>query len=173
MQTSTHISRESDSWRASAAAWRVILLGGLLAGIGDITQAMVVFGLRGASPERVLQSVALGLLGRSAFDGGWKTALAGLGLHFLIAIIWATVYYAASRVVRIMMTQPVLSGLLYGEIVFLFMYLVVLPLSQVHRDPHASLFTVPLILTGWIGHPLLVGLPIALAVRRGETRAQA
>jgi hypothetical protein len=59
---------------------------------------------------------------------------------------------------------------LYGIVVFLIMYEVVLPMSRVARDPLASLFTAPLIITGWIGHPLLVGLPIALATRRFVSR---
>ncbi len=84
----------------------------------------------------------------------------------LIATTWVAIYYTASRVMRLLFERPVLSGFLYGEVVFLFMYEIVLPLSRVERDPHASLFTVPLIITGWIGHPLLVGMPIALVTRR-------
>jgi len=93
-------------------------------------------------------------------------AVTGLLLHFFIAMIWAAIYYGASRVTRELVERPVLYGLLYGTFVFLWMYEVVLPLSLVARDPRASLFTTPLIITGWIGHPLLVGLPIALATRR-------
>jgi hypothetical protein len=62
------------------------------------------------------------------------------------------------------MTQrAVLSGMLYGEMVFLFMNYVVVPLSAIHRFPT---YTMPLIITGPIGHLFLVGLPIALAVRK-------
>ncbi len=50
-----------------------------------------------------------------------------------------------------------------GEAVFLFMNFVVLPLSAIHKTPA---FSIPLIITGPIGHMFLVGLPIALAVRR-------
>lgn len=150
--------------RQSAA--RAILTGGLLAGIGDITQAFVVFGYRGVSPIRVLQSIAVGVAGSAAYDGGSSMALAGLMLHFVIATIWAAVYQRASHRFRVLVDMPVLCGLLYGVIVFLFMYEVVLPLSRVARDPRASLFTTPLIITGWIGHPLVVGLPIALAANR-------
>ena len=49
-----------------------------------------------------------------------------------------------------------------GELVFLFMYFVVIPLSAI-GPVHFSIATY---ITGPIGHPLLVGLPIALCVRR-------
>jgi hypothetical protein len=61
-----------------------------------------------------------------------------------------------------MTTHAVLSGLSCGEAVFWFMRLVVVPLS---RAPLGS-FTMATLITGPIGHTVLVGLPIALAVRR-------
>ena len=54
--------------RESSGAARAILWGGLLAGVGDITFAFVVW--RGIGPVRVLQSVASGLLGAAAREGG-------------------------------------------------------------------------------------------------------
>ena len=158
-------------WRQSAA--RAILAGGLLAAIGDMTQALIVFGARGVAPTRVLQSIAVGVAGRAAFDGGWRMALLGLVLHVLGATIWAAIYVAASGARRLLIERPIRCGLLYGIVVFLIMYEVVLPLSRVARDPLATLFTAPLVITGWIGHPLLVGLPIALATRRFMYRSAA
>jgi hypothetical protein len=148
------------------SAVQAVLAGGVLAGIGDITQAFLVFGALGVAPVRVLQSIAVGIEGRAAFEGGRWAALVGLLLHFLIATIWAAIYQRASVRLRLLVERPVLCGVLYGLIVFLLMYEAVLPLSRVARDPRASLFTTPLLITGWIGHPLLVGLPIALATRR-------
>ncbi len=154
---------------AAPSAPRAIAWGGLLAGIGDITQALIVFGMPAfgnVAPLRIFQSIAVGVLGRSSFQGGLRTATLGLMLHFLIATIWAAVYYLASRKLRMLVDHPVICGLLFGVVVFLFMYLVVQPLSLVHRNPSASLFTTSLLITGWLGHPLLVGLPIALMTRR-------
>ena len=151
-------------WRPSVA--RAIAAGGILAGLGDLTQALIVFGQRGVAPIRVLQSIAVGVAGRAAFDGGWRMAVVGVVLHFAIATIWAAIYVRASRSLRLLVERPIPCGLLYGLVVFLSMYEVVLPLSRVARDPLATLFTAPLVITGWIGHPLLVGLPIALATRR-------
>ena len=78
-------------------AFETIAYGGLAVGVLDITDAILFWWLRnGVSPTRILQSVASGLLGAAAFEGGTKTALLGLLLHFLIAFIVVVVYYGAS-----------------------------------------------------------------------------
>ncbi len=148
----------------SSSAFLAILWGGLACGVGDITQAMIAFYLQaGATPARVLQSVASGLLGKSSFQGGTKTAILGAFLHFFIAFSWAAIYYVVSRRVTFLTQSPVLAGLLYGEFVWLMMTFVVLPLSAIHRWP---VWNAASIITGPIGHTVLVGLPIALAVSR-------
>ena len=114
-------------------------------------------------------SVASGLIGRpAALQGGWRTASLGIFLHFVIAFGAATVYYLASRGIRLLTEHPILSGLIYGELVFLFMNMVVLPLSALHRSPFqwTSFSPWPSLITGPVGHPFLVGLPIALAARK-------
>ena len=141
-------------------AARAIVWGGLLAGVGDITFAFVVSGLRGVGPVRVLQSVAGGLLGRAAAEGGLATAALGAVLHFLIAFIWATVFWLLSRKLRVLVQHPVVCGLLYGALVYFFMYFVVLPLSAIYFPLNR---TASSILLNAGGHMLLVGLPIGLA----------
>jgi hypothetical protein len=139
------------------------LWGGLLAGVGDIAFAFVVSGLNGVGPVRVLHSVAGGLLGASAREGGLATAALGALLHFFIAFVWAAVYWLASRRLRVLVRRPVVCGLLYGLAVYAFMYFVVLPLSAVYFKPSYAPSSV---LLNAAGHMLLVGLPIALAARR-------
>jgi hypothetical protein len=144
-------------------AARAIVWGGLLAGVGDITFAFVVSGLRGVGPVRVLQSVAGGLLGAAAREGGLAAAALGAALHFLIAFVWAAVYWFLSRRLKVLVRRPVVCGLLYGAAVYAFMYLVVLPLSAAYFKPS---FAPSAVLLNASGHMLLVGLPIALAARR-------
>jgi len=144
-------------------AFLAIFWGGLMCGAFDISQAFVAFGIQnGARPTGILQSVASGVLGARAFHGGAATAALGAVLHFFIAFGAATVYYVASRSIPFMTSHAVISGLLYGEMVFWFMRLVVVPLSAAHQGK----FTMATLITGPIGHMFLVGLPIALAVRR-------
>ena len=139
-----------------------ILWGGLLAGIFDITQAFIGFGLLGAKPFRILQHIAGGVFGARSMQMGWTSAALGLVFHFTIAFTAAAVYFLASRVLRVMVEHAVVCGLIYGELVFLFMYFVVLPLTPL-GPAH---FNTATYITGPIGHTLLVGLPIALSVRR-------
>jgi hypothetical protein len=139
-----------------------IVYGGLLAGIFDISQAFIGFGLLGAKPFKILQGIAGGILGPRTFEIGWTSAALGLACHFTIATTAAAIYFLASRKLRILTKWAVPCGLLYGEFVFLFMYFVVLPLSR--AGP--ATFNIATYITGPIGHPLLVGLPIALCVRR-------
>ena len=140
-----------------------IFTGGLLVGIFDITQAFIGYGLLGARPYRILQGIAGGVFGARSFQMGWQSAFMGLVFHFMIAFTAATVYYIASRRIRVLVHYPVLCGLLYGETVFLFMHFVVVPLSAL--GPGRGQFNIVDYITGPIGHPVLVGLPIALCVR--------
>src|SRR5215472_13792410 len=137
-----------------------IFRGGLLAGAFDITQAFIGFGFYGAKPFRILQHIAGGVFGARSMQMGWTSAVLGLVFHFTIAFTAAAIYYLASRMLRVMVEQPVVCGLLYGELVFLFMYFLVLPLTPL-GPAHFNLATY---ITGPIGHTLLVGLPIALSV---------
>jgi hypothetical protein len=146
----------------SARALPAIFWGGLLCGVLDISSAFVAYGFRGVKPIRILQSVASGLLGPAAFKGGWKSAVLGTALHFLVAFTAATVFYLASRKIAWLTEHPVLSGIAYAEVVYLFMNFVVIPLSLAHRAP----FSIASLVTGPVGHLFFVGLPISLAVRR-------
>jgi uncharacterized membrane protein YagU involved in acid resistance len=148
----------SDSYRA-------ILWGGILAGVFDILFAFIYYGrLYHLTPVDILHSVAAGLIGRDASrNGGLATAALGLVLHFIIAFGAAAVYYIASRKLDFLVRQAVVYGLLYGIVVYVVMNFVVLPLSAAppRGVPPFSTMIVPV-----IGHMLLIGLPIALAVRR-------
>jgi uncharacterized membrane protein YagU involved in acid resistance len=138
-----------------------ILLGGTLAGVLDILAAFLMSWPR-VPPVRVLQYIASGALGPSAFRGGAATAAVGLALHFVIAFAAAALYVAASRRWRVLTARPVASGSAYGVVVYAMMQLVVLPLSRVTRGT-PTWRSVALM----IGiHIVCVGLPIAVAARR-------
>lgn len=144
------------------SALRAILWAGLIAGVLDITAALVLWMLRGVPPIRVLQAIASGALGTSSFQLGWSSGGLGLLLHFVIAIGAAAVYFAASRAIPFLLRQPVLGGILYGAAVHSFMQLVVLPASAFRLPP----FSLSEFLLGMIIHIFCVGLPIALTISR-------
>src|SRR3954463_11453697 len=99
-------------------AVRTIAVTGLIVGAMDITSAFIVAISRGSTATRLLQFVASGLIGQSAFQGGAGTAALGLGLHFVIALSLVAVFFAASRRIAFLRRQAVMSGIIYGLVVF-------------------------------------------------------
>ena len=149
--------------RSAARPWRAIGWAGLAAGVLDILFAILLYGRLGASPVRVLQGVAAGALGsKAAVAGGLATATLGLTLHFVIAFGVAAVFYAASRRWRGLIVHPWLSGAVFGVLVWLFMNLVVLPLSATPPTRFPPAFWLPVL----SAHITCVGWPIAWLVRR-------
>lgn len=149
------------------AAARAILSAGFVAGALDLTAACVNVALRGHDPVWVFHSVASGLLGKAAFDGGEATAALGIVCHFLIATMAAAVYFAASRRIPYLVDRPYVAGPLFGIGVYAVMNGVVLPLSafpfHVRYPPRALAIGLGI-------HMFLIGLPIALLVRRFSRR---
>lgn len=144
---------------------RWLLAGGLVAGALDITYAIGMSAFRGRTPIWLLQTVASGLLGKAAFDGGVATGALGLLLHFLIALGWCAVYYATSRKVGLLARRPLLVGPIFGVIIYLTMNFVVIPLSAF---PLKVTYAPSVVVTGLLVHMFLIGVPIALAVRKAR-----
>ena len=69
---------------------RAVFWGGLLCGVLDIAYALALYGMLGIRPVRLLQGIASGIMGPSAFTYGLGTAAYGLLLHFVIAFGAAT-----------------------------------------------------------------------------------
>jgi uncharacterized membrane protein YagU involved in acid resistance len=143
--------------------WRPVLYAGLVAGVLDLTYALVVYGMRGVPPLTILQSISSGLLGSAAFEQGAATAALGVVLHFLIMLVICWIYRAASRRLPVLTERPVVMGLLYGVAVYVVMNFVVVPLSAVPGERHFTVVSIAL-----AAFPMLffVGLPIALITRR-------
>ncbi|MCA1560108.1 MAG: hypothetical protein LC804_07525 [Acidobacteria bacterium] len=150
-----------EARRPTIGSSRAILYGTLVVGVLDAVDAVVFFGLRGVRPIRIFQSIAAGLLGRAAFQGGLATAVLGACLHFFIAFVVVLTFYLASRRVPVLTRHAVVSGLVYGVIVYAVMNFVVLPLSAASTAPPS----LPVLVNGLLIHALGVGLPTALFVR--------
>ena len=145
-----------------------LVTGTLMVGVLDILDAFIFFGLRGARPVGILQSIASGVLGRAAYQGGLRTAALGLLLHFVIAFGVVATYLLATRLIPALNRRSWLYGLLYGVVVYAVMNLVVVPLSA------AALGTGPTPLVvrvnGVLIHMFGVGLPAALVAARAGVR---
>jgi hypothetical protein len=159
MNGATVLAPKQALTNVEAISW-----GGLIAGVLDAIDGVIAYGTQGLSPIQVLQYIASGALGKSAFQGGLATAALGAGFHFIIAWVAAAVFVLASRRLEILKTHAVLVGLIYGAAVYFFMNYLVLPLSAVAP----ATFQLGLFLNGVIGHAVFVGLPIALFARRAQ-----
>jgi len=141
---------------------KVIAGASLLVGTLDILDAIIFFGLRGVSATRILQGIAFGLIGRTSYTLGMRSAALGLLLHFFIATTWAALYLLASR--RLPLSRhPWIYGTLYGILIYVAMNYVVLPLSHIGLRPLPPL--IPLI-NGVGALIVCIGLPLAFIARR-------
>ena len=163
-----------------------ILWGTLICGVLDITAAIINASFSGASPVRLLQFVASGLLGRdAAFAGGYATAALGLVMHFCVAFTVTAIFYALSRRFPVLVQQVIPVGLLYGAGVYLAMNVGVLPFLTWFRSLYLHTPVVFGLKTGWAWAQLIVqpqffihlccvGLPIVASVAHwaplGRTR---
>jgi hypothetical protein len=140
-----------------------ILAGGLAAGSLDLTSAFIIFG------SGVPRVIAGGLLGRQAFQGGAGIWVLGVILHYFIAFLAASIYCLASLKLDFLRRHFVVCGLYYGIAVYLVMNLIVLPLSGLHT---AGPFKLKGLLQGLLVHMFLIGLPIAVSLRRLSIQEQ-
>ena len=145
-----------------------LAIGTLAVGVLDILDAFLFFGLRGAQPVGILQSIASGVLGRAAYQGGLRTAALGLLLHFVIAFGVVATYFVATRLVPALNRRPWVYGLLYGLVVYTVMNLVVVPLSAAALGSGPTPLVVRV--NGVLIHMFGVGLPAALAAARVGVR---
>jgi hypothetical protein len=159
------MSVHAAAHRASHATWpRWYVIGALIAGTFDICYATSWSYFRsGIAPSRILQSVASGVLGAAAYDGGAATAWLGLGLHYVNAFIITAIFFAAAAMWPALVQRPILIGAAYGAVVYVVMYWVVIPLSRIGPRPFPAM---PTFISGMLVHMLLIGVPMVLAARR-------
>ena len=151
---------------AGARAARWVVLAGVVGATCDIVYAILYYGWKGTAAERILQTVASGLLGKPAYDGGWPVAALGLALHYGIVIVAAALFFAVARRWAWLRDEPVTAGLAYGVTIYGVMNFVVLPLSAFPFPVRFPLLTTA---TGLLAH-MLVGLSISLITRGAHRR---
>ena len=136
---------------------------GLLTGIVDgLFSSVLSAFFYGSTVSRLWQGVASVLLGSDALNGGRRTALIGLLMHFGVAFAWSAVF------LFLLLRWEWIRGLLasrhgvlkvaalYGPFIWMVMSLVVIP-ALTHRPPRITLRW----WIQWFGHIPFVGIPIA------------
>jgi hypothetical protein len=138
------------------------LAAAFIGGALDILAALTIYpAIYGAKPLRILQSIASGVQGPAAYQGGTASAALGLGLHFLIALAAGFVLTVAMARVEILRRYTLVTGAGFGVAVYFFMQKIVLPLSNAAASqPDMKAMSIGLAI-----HIFLFGVPMALAVR--------
>lgn len=138
-----------------------VALAALAAGSVDILYAFGVNGAAGVPPERVLQYIASGLLGLSAFHGGWEAAALGAACHFGLMAAFATGVAWTTARVDLLRVHPLLTGGIAGLALYVVMNFLVVPLS---RSPAVAPLPVDRIVLEFAVHVLVVGPLVCLIV---------
>jgi len=135
---------------------------GLLTGIVDgLFSSVLSAFFYGSTVSRLWQGVASVLLGSDALNGGRRTALIGLLMHFGVAFAWSAVF------LFLLLRWEWIRGLLasrhgvlkvaalYGPFIWMVMSLVVIP-ALTQRPPRIT----PRWWIQWFGHIPFVAIPI-------------
>jgi len=148
--------------RQRTGALNNMLLSGTIVGILDGLAGIIVYHIWfGFTPGKVFKFVASGIYGKAAFAGGPGTIIIGILLHFVIGYACSVIYFYSYPKFRWLDKQPVWAGLTYGLLVFLFMNLLIMPMSAVVEGA----FDLRLTIIRIIWHMVCVGLPISLITR--------
>src|SRR4051794_27117339 len=142
----------------------LVLIGGLLAAAGDLTFAFLFYGAQGATPLRILQSIASGVLGKDSFGMGLTSAALGAFCHFFISVCAAGIYYLVSLRVPFLTRRVAIAGAIFGVLMFLAMRFVVVPLSAIKPGPMKP----GNVIAELCSHVFLFGMVIAYAVARSH-----
>ena len=134
-----------------------ILVGGGVAGLLDMTSAYISFG------RFMPIGIAGGIVGAAGRHVSVGQYILGLSIHYFIAFSAAAAYCLASRKLVFLGDHFLVCGLFYGMGFFLFMQLVVLPLSAYHAmGPYQYRGLVQ----GLLAHMFLIGLPISFSLHK-------
>ena len=153
---------------------RLVRAGLLTGAVDGLFSSVLSVAFYGSTVTKLFQGVASTLLGREALDGGFRTALLGVAMHFGVAFGWSAVFLLGllrSRWLRGVLGSRfgvVKLACWYGPLIWLVMSLVVMP-WLLHRPPTVNI-------RWWVqlvGHFPFVGVPIVASMRRGLSSAGA
>ena len=135
-------------------------IAGGVAGAIDLAFNTVKALSAGTSVLRPWKGVAAALLGKDAvIHGGDAMAIIGVGLHFLITISAAAIYYLVAKRWDWLVRHAFLSGLVFGTLFFLAINYVILPLTVIGRPRDVGGQTIAFAIPSQI---FMIGLRISM-----------
>jgi predicted membrane-bound dolichyl-phosphate-mannose-protein mannosyltransferase len=153
------VERTAELREGLAAGIVAGIAGGILIDLFFLATAVASGSSLGAAIAGLYDFVASAAIGRAAVTHPGSGIPLGIVLHFCVSIGWALGYVYLARSQRQLVRRPVVSGLVFGAIVFLFMS-VTLVAAGLSEHPASA------IAIGLIGHVVFYGLPVALVVAR-------
>jgi len=155
-------ARSGEEHRQTAFAVSTVAIAGVVAGAIDLAFNTVKSVNAGTSVLRPWKGVAAALLGKDAvIHGGDAMAIIGVGLHFLITIGAAAIYYLVAKHQGWLVRHAFLSGLVFGTLFFLTINYVILPLSVIGHPLYVGGETIAIALPS---HIIMIGLPISMII---------
>lgn len=132
---------------------------GLLAGTLDAIAAIVwSYCYTQVISLKLFAFIAKGIFGKAAFTGGNKMIVYGILIHYFIAFAFTIAFYLLYPLVKSLLKNKYIIGIIYGIVIWLIMNLMVLPLTGMYNSGlNASDVAI-----GSIILVICVGLPIAL-----------
>lgn len=154
-----------DRHAPTISSFKFFLLAWLAAGALDIVSAFVYQGLseRHTGPLAVLQAVASGPFGDHIKDEGLLGALVGLGVHFALMANMTAALVLSAAFFPVLRRRPMVTGPLYGLLLYRVMYFIVLPLRYPGYVPHNPINIVEQLFS----HIILVGFSMSMIAMRG------
>jgi len=144
------------------------LTAGLIAGALDITAACLQAYLKnGTAPAQVLRYVASGAVDPKTFSSPALLTLAGLLVHFFIAISFTFLFFFLAKQIPSLIKYPIPIGILYGILVWAAMRFIILANFSRHKQKPiegAEAIKNAAIAAGII--VICVGIPVALLARK-------
>lgn len=137
-----------------------IILAAFLSGLLDLVLAIIVYSilLDKTTALKILQSVASGVFGKTAYSGGIEMAVIGLIFHFIISFIFTYLYFYTYPRLSFLRKERIFSGFVFGLFIWSVMNLIVLPLTFTGMFPSD-------ILSALIGIAIIIisiGIPVSL-----------
>ena len=137
-----------------------VVKAGLLVGTLDILAAFIYYFIMSKNKDVsiVLKFIASGLFGKDAFSGGNGMIVAGLFLHYTIAFAFTFFLFWLFPRVKVFSKNKIITGIAYGVFIWMVMNLIVVPVSNIGKQPFDTVNTIinMLILISCLGIPLSI-----------------
>jgi hypothetical protein len=145
-----------------------IIKAGLLVGTLDILAAFIHVYIKTGSPHipDILKFIASGVFGKTVSSHGAGMVLAGLGFHYLIALVWTFFFFWLYSRVKAAKRNKIWTGIIFGIFVWAVMNLIVLPLSHVPQrafDIRNAVINILILI-------VCIGIPLSLMAKAYDGR---